>query len=150
MVAIGSADALSVKTAPPTGFRYSSGRTSERAPMDIIYVRNLKIDCVIGAFEWERRIRQTVAIDLDLAADISRAAKSDRLEDTVDYKAIAKRLIDFVGQSEFHLVETLAERIAEIIRKEFAVAWVRVRINKKGALRHATDVGVVIERGQKS
>jgi len=117
--------------------------------MDIIYVRNLKIDCVIGAFDWERRIRQTVAIDLDLAADVARAARSDRLADTIDYKAIAKRLIDFVGTSEFELVETLAERIAEIVRQEFAVAWVRVRINKKGALRHATDVGVIIERGHK-
>ena len=118
--------------------------------MDIIYVRGLKIDCVIGAFEWERHIRQTVVIDLDLAADIARAARTDQLTDTVDYKAIAKRLIEFVGKSEFQLVETLAERVAEIVRQEFAVAWVRVRINKKGALRHAADVGVVIERGQKA
>jgi dihydroneopterin aldolase len=117
--------------------------------MDLIYIRNLKIDCVIGAFEWERRFRQTVAIDLDLAADVARAARTDRLADTIDYKAISKRLIDYVGKSEFQLVETLAERIAEIVRQEFAVAWVRVRINKKGALRHATEVGVVIERGQK-
>lgn len=115
--------------------------------MDLIYIRNLRIDCVIGVFEWERRVRQTVAVDLDLAADIRRAAASDRLEDTVDYKAIAKRLIAFVGQSQFQLVETLAERIAGIVLDEFAVRWVRVRINKKGALRHATDVGVEIERG---
>ena len=117
--------------------------------MDLIYIRNLKIDCVIGAFEWERRVRQTVAIDLELAADVARAARADRLTDTIDYKAIAKRLIEVVSHSEFQLVETLAERIADIVRQEFAVAWVRVRINKKGALRHATDVGVVIERGQK-
>jgi dihydroneopterin aldolase len=117
--------------------------------MDLIYVRNLKIDCVIGAFEWERRIRQTVAIDLDMAADVARTARSDRLADTIDYKAIAKRLIEYVSESEFQLVETLAERIAEIVRQEFSVSWVQVRINKKGALRHATDVGVVIERGQR-
>lgn len=117
--------------------------------MDLIYVRNLKIDCVIGAFEWERRVRQTVAVDLDFAADVAHAASTDRLADTVDYKAIAKRLIDFVGSSEFQLVETLAERIADVVRQEFGVAWVRVRINKRGALRHATDVGVTIERGQK-
>jgi dihydroneopterin aldolase len=115
--------------------------------MDLIYVRNLRVDCVIGVFEWERRVRQTVAIDLDLAADIAGAARTDRLEDTIDYKSIAKRLVDYVGQSQFQLVETLAERIAEIVLTEFAVRWVRVRINKKGALRHATDVGVVIERG---
>lgn len=117
--------------------------------MDLIYVRNLKIDCVIGAFDWERRIRQTVAIDLDLAADAASAARADRLASTIDYKAIAKRLIDYVSNSEFQLVETLAERVAEIVRSEFAVTWVRVRINKKGALRYASDVGVVIERGHK-
>jgi 7,8-dihydroneopterin aldolase/epimerase/oxygenase len=116
--------------------------------MDLIYIRDLKIDCVIGVFEWERRIRQTVTIDLDLAADVARAARSDRLDDTLDYKAISKRLIDVVGNSQFHLVETLAERIAEIILGEFRVPWVRVRINKKGALRQATDVGVVIERSR--
>lgn len=117
--------------------------------MDIIYIRNLRIECVIGVFEWERRIRQTVALDLDLAADVARAAASDRLADTVDYKAIAKRLIEYVGQSQFQLVETLAEKVAEIVRTEFGVQWVRVRVNKKGALRHATDVGVVVERGHK-
>lgn len=118
--------------------------------MDLIYVRNLKIDCIIGVFEWERRVRQTVAVDLDLAADVARAARTDRLEHTLDYKAIAQRLIDYVGQSQFRLVETLAERVAEIVLEEFAVTWVRVRINKRGALRHATDVGVVIERGLKT
>lgn len=117
--------------------------------MDLIYVRNLKIDCVIGAFEWERRIRQRVAIDLDLAADVARAAASDKLEDTLDYKAVAKRLIEYVGNSQFRLVETLAEHVAQVVLGEFPVAWVRVRINKRGALRQATDVGVEIERGQK-
>lgn len=116
--------------------------------MDLIYVRNLRIECTIGVFEWERRVRQTVAIDLDLAADAARAAASDRLEDTVDYKAIAKRLVEYVGASEFQLVETLAQKVAEIVLGEFAVPWVRVRINKKGALRQATDVGVVIERSR--
>jgi dihydroneopterin aldolase len=118
--------------------------------MDTIYIRNLRADCVIGVFDWERRIRQTVAIDLDLAADVARAASTDRLTDTVDYKAIAKRVVGYVAQSEFQLVESLAERIAEIVRTEFGVSWVRVRINKKGALRQATDVGVVIERGQRN
>jgi dihydroneopterin aldolase len=115
--------------------------------MDLIYIRNLRVDCVIGVFEWERRIRQTIAIDLDLAADIARAARTDRLEDTLDYKAISKRLIDYIGQSQFQLVETLAERIAEIVLHEFAVRWLRLRVNKRGALSHAGDVGVVIERG---
>ena len=118
--------------------------------MDIIYLHDLRIDTVIGVFDWERRIRQTVILDLDLSADIRRAATSDNLDDTLNYKAVAKRLIDFVGHSEFQLVETLAERIAELVLDEFAVQWLRLRVNKQGAVRGARDVGVVIERGQRS
>lgn len=116
--------------------------------MDLIYIRALKIDCVIGVFDWERRLRQTVTLDLDMAADVARAARTDRLEDTLDYKAVAKRVGEFVAASGFQLVETLAERVAQIVLQEFSVSWVRVRINKKGALRQAADVGVVIERSQ--
>jgi dihydroneopterin aldolase len=115
--------------------------------MDIVYLRDLRVECVIGVFEWERRIRQAVYLDLDMAADVRRAASTDRIEDTLDYKAIAKRLQQFVGESQFQLVETLAERVAEIVLREFGVSWVRVRINKRGAVRAAGDVGVVIERG---
>ena len=118
--------------------------------MDIIYLHDLRIDTVIGVFDWERRIRQTVILDLDLSADIHLSAASDDLADTLNYKAVAKRLIDFVGHSEFQLVETLAERIAELVLDEFAVQWLRLRVNKLGALRGARDVGVVIERGQRS
>jgi len=118
--------------------------------MDIIYLRDLKIETVIGVFDWERRIRQTIILDLDMATDIRKAAASDSLDDTLNYKAVAKRLIDFVGNSEFELVETLAERITEIIRDEFNVPWVRLRLNKKGAVRGADDVGVIIERGERT
>ncbi|MFQ5754737.1 MAG: dihydroneopterin aldolase [Acidiferrobacterales bacterium] len=117
--------------------------------MDIVYLRELKIPCTIGVWDWERRIKQIVVIDLDLAADVRAAARSDRLEGALDYKAVTKRLIEYVGESQFQLVETLAEHIAEIIRTEFTVPWVRVSINKKGAIRGASDVGVVIERGEK-
>ncbi|MBI5450437.1 MAG: dihydroneopterin aldolase [Gammaproteobacteria bacterium] len=113
---------------------------------DIIYLRDLKIDTVIGIFDWERRVSQAVSIDLDMAVDISRAAVSDAIADTLDYKAVAKRLIAYVGACDCRLVETLAERVAGVVLSEFAVDWVRVRINKKGALRGATDVGVMIER----
>ncbi len=116
--------------------------------MDIVYLRDLEIECVIGIFEWERRIKQTIVLDLDMAADIRRAAASDRIEDTLDYKAVSKRVIDFVGASQFQLVETLAERVSEIVLNEFQVPWVRVRVNKRGAIRHAADVGVVIERSR--
>ena len=117
--------------------------------MDIVYLRKLKIPCIIGVWDWERRIKQIVVIDLDMAADVRAAARSDRLEDALDYKAVTKRLIEYVGESQFQLVETLAEHIAQIIRTEFTVLWVRVCINKKGAIRGASDVGVVIERGEK-
>jgi len=116
--------------------------------MDLIYIRDLKIDCVIGVYEWERRVKQTVILDLDLGADIRRAAQTDHIDDTVNYKAVAKRLMAYIGASEFQLVETLAERVAEILLQEFNLPWVRVRVNKKGALRGATDVGVIIERGR--
>ena len=117
--------------------------------MDIIYLRDLKIPCIIGVWDWERQIKQTVHIDLDLAVDLQTAAASDRIDDTLNYKAVVKRLKEFVGASEFHLVEALAEAIAQTVRTEFSVPWVRVRINKKGAVRDAADVGVEIERGQK-
>lgn len=117
--------------------------------MDIIFLREMKVDAVIGIWEWERKIRQTVVIDLEMSADIAKAAATDQVEDTLNYKQVAKRLQQFVGDSSFQLVETLAERIAGIVREEFDVAWVRVRVNKPGAIRGSRDVGVVIERGER-
>jgi dihydroneopterin aldolase len=117
--------------------------------MDIIYIRDLKVDTVIGLYDWERRTRQTVRLDLDMASDIRKAAASDSIEDTLDYKAVAKRLIEFIESSEFQLVETLAEQTAGIVMQEFGVPWLWLRVNKKGALRGAQDVGVIIERGAK-
>ena len=117
--------------------------------MDKIFLKELTTETVIGIFDWERRIRQTVVIDLDMGADIRKAASSDHIDDTLDYKSVAKHIIAFVEAAEFQLVETLAERIAGIILEEFPVPWVRVRINKQGAVRGARDVGVIIERGNK-
>lgn len=114
--------------------------------MDIIYIRDLRIETVIGIYEWERRIRQTVSLDLEMAADIARAASRDQIGDTLDYKAVAKRLIDFVGDSDFQLVETLAERSAALVLEEFSVPWLRLSVSKPGAVRGARDVGVTIER----
>lgn len=118
--------------------------------MDIVFLRDLRIDTVIGIYGWERRVRQTLVFDLEMSADIARAAASDRIEDTLNYKAVAKRLIQFVGDSEFELVETLAERCAQLIRDEFGVQWIRLTLNKQGAVRGASDVGVIIERGERS
>ena len=114
--------------------------------MDIIFLTGLTTDCIIGIWDWERRVKQKVVVDLEMSADIRRAAASDTIEDTLDYKKVAKRLLAFVGDSQFQLVETLAERIAQLVVTEFDVAWVRVRLNKQGAIRGSRDVGILIER----
>lgn len=118
--------------------------------MGIVFLRDLRVETIIGIFDWERTTRQVVAIDLEMAADIARAAASDSIEDALDYKAISKRLIDFVSSSSFQLVETLAEEVARIVREEFSVPWVKVTLSKPGAIRGARDVGVVIERGERA
>lgn len=115
--------------------------------MDIIFLRDLRVQTVVGIWDWERRIRQTVSIDLEMAADIARAAATDSIDDTLNYKKVAKRLQAYVEASDFQLVETMAERIAEIVLGEFDVPWVRVTVNKPGAIRGSRDVGVRIERG---
>ncbi len=118
--------------------------------MDIIYLSDLRINTVIGIYDWERRVKQTIILDLEMAADIQAAANSDRIEDTLNYKDVAKRLFAYVGESEFELVETLAEKVAEMIITEFKVPWLRLKVNKQGAVRGVRDVGVIIERGRKT
>lgn len=116
--------------------------------MDIVFLRDLRIETVIGIYDWEREIKQTVVLDLDMGWDIRPAAASESIDDALDYKAVSKRLISFVEESEFQLVETLAERCCEIVREEFNVPWVRLTLNKIGAVSAARDVGVIIERGE--
>lgn len=118
--------------------------------MDTIFLNDLRVDAVVGIWDWERRIRQSVSIDLEMGTDIARAAASDSIEDTLNYKQVAKRISAFVGDSEFQLVETMAERIAGIVLDEFEVPWVKVRVNKPGAVRGSKGVGIVIERGTRS
>jgi len=113
---------------------------------DRIFLRGLTVDCVIGFIDWERRVKQTVVIDLELPVDCRSAAFTDAVDDTLNYKRVAKRVTAFVEASEFMLVETLAERTARLILEEFAVQWVRVSVSKPGAIRGSRDVGVVIER----
>jgi len=117
--------------------------------MDIIYIHDLRIETVIGIYEWEKRTRQTVVLDLDLAADVGQAAATDRIEDTLDYKQVARRIMAYVADNEFELVETLAERVAAILLDEFRVPWCRLRLNKQAAVRGVRDVGVIIERGRR-
>jgi dihydroneopterin aldolase len=118
--------------------------------MDTVFIEGLTVETVIGIYDWERRVRQPVVLDVEMAFDNTRPAASDSIEDTLDYKAVSKRLVGFVEASRFQLVETLAERCAGIIREEFGVAWVRLKLAKPGAVRGATAVGVIVERGSKS
>jgi dihydroneopterin aldolase len=117
--------------------------------MDIVYLNDLRIDTIVGVYDWERRTRQTVILDIEMGTDIRKAAETDDISHTIDYKAVAKRLFSFVGNSEFALVEKLAEGVAAILLEEFNVPWCRVRLNKKGAVRGVRDVGVIIERGKR-
>ena len=115
--------------------------------MDTVFIEELRIETVIGIYDWERKIRQVVAIDLEMAFDNRGPAASDHIDDTLNYKAVSKRLIAFVEAASFQLVETLAERCAQIVLDEFHVPWLRLKLSKPGAVRGAKAVGVVIERG---
>ena len=117
--------------------------------MDIVFIHDLQIETVIGIYDWERKIRQTVSLDIEMATDVAKAATRDDIDDALSYKSVAKRLIDFVERSEYELVETLAEQICRIVRDEFGVPWVRLTLHKPGAVRGSKSVGVVIERGEK-
>jgi 7,8-dihydroneopterin aldolase/epimerase/oxygenase len=114
--------------------------------MDKIFIRALKTEAIIGIFDWERQVKQTVIIDIEISADVRKAALSDSIEDTLNYKRLAKRVLTFVESSQFHLVETLAEQIAMLILDDFGVASVCVTLSKPGAIRSSRDVGVMIER----
>src|SRR3954471_2989882 len=117
--------------------------------MDHVFIEDLRIDTIVGIYDWERRTCQTIALDIEMGFDNARPAASDAIADTLDYKAVSKRLIAFVEGSSFQLVETLAERCAALIREEFGVAWLRLKLSKPGAVRGARAVGVVIERGSR-
>ena len=115
---------------------------------DLVFIEDLRIQTVIGIFDWEREITQTVSLDLQMAFDISGAAASDSIVDTLDYKSVSKRLIQFVESSEFQLVEALADLCARIVLDEFPVTWLRLKLSKPGAVRGSSAVGVIIERGE--
>ena len=116
--------------------------------MDKIFIHALKTEAIIGIFDWERQVKQTVIVDIEIAVDVTKAALSDSIDDTLNYKRVAKRVLTFVEASKFHLVETLAEHIAMLILEDFGIAWVRLSLSKPGAIRSSRDVGVTIERGR--
>jgi 7,8-dihydroneopterin aldolase/epimerase/oxygenase len=115
---------------------------------DRVFLRGLTAECIIGFIDWERRVRQTVVVDLEVPVDCARAALTDEVADTVDYKKVAKRVLAFIEASEFKLVETLAHRLAITLLEEFGIEWVRLQVNKPGAIRNSRDVGVMIERSR--
>ena len=117
--------------------------------MDILYIRNLKVDAVVGIFSWEKRIRQPLHLDLEIALDIRKAAATDDIQYALDYKTVSTRLTQFISQSEWHLIETLAEKIAALLMTEFGVTWLRLKLSKPAALPSADSVGLMIERGDK-
>jgi dihydroneopterin aldolase len=114
--------------------------------MDKIFIRALKTETIVGIFDWERQVKQAVVVDIEFSADIAKAALSDSIDDTLNYKGVAKRVLAFVDESSFHLVETLAEHIAMLILEEFGVSWVSITLSKPGAIRGSRDVGVMLER----
>lgn len=117
--------------------------------MDIIFLGGLEIDTVIGIYDWERKIKQKVILDIEMGCDIRKAAASDDIAHALDYKTVSDRVVDFVERSEFYLVETLIEEVANILLGEFKIPWIKITLNKKGAISRARDVGIIIERGQK-
>lgn len=117
--------------------------------MDRVFIEDLRVETIIGIYDWERSIKQIVALELEMAWDIAEAVASEDIEKTLNYKAVAKRLTEFIAGSEFQLVETLADRCAAIVREEFGVPWLRLRVDKPGAVRGSKSVGVIVERGER-
>ena len=114
--------------------------------MDKIFIHALKTETIVGIFDWERQVKQTVVMDIEFSADVAKAALTDSIDDTLNYKGVAKRVLAFVEESSFHLVETLAEHTAMLILEEFGVSWVSITLSKPGAIRSSRDVGVMLER----
>jgi len=118
--------------------------------MDLIRIRGLRVETVVGVHDWERRVPRPVVIDLELATDAARAARNDQLKDALDYHAVAQAVSAFAGASKFQLIETLAQRLAEKLQQDFGAAWIRLELHKPGAVAGAADVSVAIERGKRS
>jgi len=117
--------------------------------MDIVFIRKLDIECIVGIFSWERKMQQTVSIDIDMGTDLSKAAETEDIAHCVDYKSVSQSVTKLVQEGRFKLVETLADRVAAHIREDYGVPWVRVSVAKPGAVKHSEAVGVIVERGSK-
>ncbi len=118
--------------------------------MDTVFIHNLEADAVIGIYDWERKIRQRLRIDLEMSADVATAARTEDINDALNYKTLSDDLLEYIRNSEFQLIETLAENIASIVQEKYHVQWVKLTLHKPDALDGNTDVGVIIERGSKA
>ena len=116
--------------------------------MDKIFIHALKTEAIIGIFDWERQVKQTILVDLEFSANIRKAALSDSIDDTLNYKKVAKRVLAFIEASQFHLVETMADSVAMLLLEDFGLEWVKVTLSKPGAIRSSRDVGIIIERNR--
>ncbi len=115
---------------------------------DIVYLHGLKCECTIGVWEWEKQIRQTLTLDIDLATDAAKAAANDDLEHALDYQAIATRVQSFTKDTPFELIETLAHKLADLILAEFDTSWVKIKVDKGSAVKGVKHVGIIVERSQ--
>lgn len=131
------------------GQKQLSGSRIKKMAQDIVFIEDLRINTIIGIYDWEREVRQTISLDIEMAADNSKPASTENIDDALNYKAVAKRLIVFTEESQFQLVETLAESLVEIIMNEFDVPWCRLKLSKLGAVTGSRSVGVIIERGHR-
>ena len=130
-------------------FEQLNGLAKTKSIMDTIFIHGLQCRCVIGVWAWEKKVQQTLVLDIDLATDITKAASSDDLKDTLDYKKLSDRVIAYAQDNPVDLIETLVERLAEVILAEFDVPWVKIRLDKGGVVKNVKHVGVQIERGKK-
>ena len=118
--------------------------------MDVIFIHGLKVKTRIGVFDWERRIKQNLLIDLEVETDCRKASENDDLNDALSYKDVASRVSELVAESQFKLVESVAERIASVILEEFPTTWCRVKVSKPRAVENSVSVGVIVERGERT
>lgn len=117
---------------------------------DIVFIKDLEVSCTIGVYDWEQKIKQTLSFDIEMAADTTAAAKSDDIEDALNYKLVAKQVIDRVESNTDQLVEKLANDLVDMIQADFSVPWVKLTLHKIGAVTGSKSVGVILERGSRN
>ena len=118
--------------------------------MDTLFLRDFRLQMIIGIYEWERKVPQTVQLDLEIGLPHSRACQTDDVADSINYADVAQRIRDTIGQRDFNLVEALAEHVAQVVLTEFGSPWIKVCVTKLAVVRGIKQLGICIERGQKT